>query len=158
MRIMVFTEGTLLMHKNALGKQRRVITKQVKNNEQSVHEYSSYIPIGNATSKLKKWKSLGHEIIYLTSRTKPDEIIDIRNVLKRHDFPEGELLFRKEGEEYRDVAERVIPDILIEDDCESIGGINKTTFINIKSQIKKKIKSILVKEFSGIDTIPDKIS
>ena len=34
----------------------------------------------------------------------------------------GRALARQAGESYGDVAERGGPDVLIEDDCESIGG------------------------------------
>ena len=40
------------MHKGAIGKSRREIIKQVKNNDESVRDYNSYVPIGNAVEKL----------------------------------------------------------------------------------------------------------
>lgn len=55
------------------------------------------------------------------------------------------------------VAENLVPDILIEDDCESIGGEKEMTYPNIKDELKNKIKSIVVKEFKGIDHLPDDI-
>lgn len=45
----------------------------------------------------------------------------------------------------------MIPDILIEDDCESIGGEKEMVYPHIKDELKSKIKSIVVKEFEGID-------
>ena len=33
-----------------------------------------------------------------------------------------EILCREKGEQYREIVERIKPDILIEDDCKSIGG------------------------------------
>lgn len=158
MKILIFTEGTILMHKNAKNYSRDEIVRQVKNKEKSVHEYASYIPIGNAVKKLKIWKNQGAEIIYLTSRTKAREIQDIQNVLNQYDFPKGKLLYRKSNQEYKDVAEKIIPDILIEDDCKSIGGIKEMTITHIKPDIKRKIKSIPVKEFGGIDYLPDSIN
>ncbi len=47
--------------------------------------------------------------MYLTSRTNPEEIEIVRRVLEQYDFPQGELFYRREGEEYKDVAERVLP-------------------------------------------------
>lgn len=158
MRILIFTEGTIIMHKNAVGHTRKEIVKQVEENEDSVHDYKSYVPIGNAVKKLQNWKNDGVEISYLTSCRKPEEIQQIQNVLKKFKFPDGQLLFRQKDEEYKDVAERIIPDVLIEDDCESIGGINEMTIIHVKPEVKKKIKSIPIKEFGGIDHLPDKIS
>jgi hypothetical protein len=154
MKILVFTEGTILMHKNAEGLKRKKIIKQVKEKEISVKDYANYIPIKGSIEKLSLWKNQGAEIIYLTSRKSKKEINQIRDILKKYNFPKGTLFFRKEGEEYKDVAERVSPDVLIEDDCESIGGI-KMTITYIKSQIKKKIKSVSVKEFAGINNLPN---
>ena len=146
------------MHKNAVGHTRDEIVKQVKDKEKSVHDYKSYVPIGNAVKKLQNWKNDGAEILYLTSRRRPEEIKQIQNVLKKFKFPDGQFLFRRKNEEYKDVAERIIPDILVEDDCESIGGIDEMTITHVKPEIKKKIKSIPIKEFGGIDHLSDKIS
>lgn len=132
------------------------IVKQVREKESSIHDYASYIPIGNAVQKLSAWQNQGAEIYYLTSRTDAKEVGDIKHVLKENNFPTGQLFFRKQ-EEYKDVPERVIPDILIEDDCESIGGINKMAITHMKPEIRKRIKSIVVKEYNGIDHLPDNI-
>ncbi len=86
------------------------------------------------------------------------EIKQIQDVLKKYNFPDGQLLFRQNDEEYKDVAERIVPDVLIEDDCESIGRVNQMTITYVKPAIKKKIKSIPVKEFGGIGPLPDRIS
>lgn len=157
MKILIFTEGTIVMHKTGIGLGRKKVVWQVENEQPSVHDYSSYVPIKNAPKKIKKWKDLGAEIIYLTSRKNKKEVKDIKKVLEKYNFPKGKLLFRRENEEYKDVAERVMPDILIEDDCESIGGIEEMTITHIKPIIKDKIKSIPVKEFGGIDYLPDTI-
>ena len=50
-----------------------------------------------------------------------------------------------------------MPDFLIEDDCESIGGEKEMTITFIKPEIKEKIKSVVVKEFGGIDYLPDNL-
>jgi len=158
MRILIFTEGTIIMHKNAVGHTRYEIVKQVEDEQEAVHDYKSYVPVGDAVKKLQNWKKDGAEILYLTSRRKPEEIKQIQNVLKKYRFPDGQLLFRQKNEEYKDVAERIIPDILVEDDCESIGGTDEMTITYVKPEIKKKIRSIPIKEFGGIDHLPDKIS
>ena len=142
MKILIFTEGTILMHKNAAGLNREEIVKQVENKEKSVHDYASYIPIGNAVAKTKSWQNQGTEIIYLTSRKSQKEIDEISEVLKQYNFPEGLLLNRKGNQEYKDIAEQIMPDILVEDDCESIGGTNEMTYTHIRSDLKSKIKSV----------------
>lgn len=139
MKILIFTEGTIVMHTNV----------------DSIHDYANYVPIKNAVEKLRNWRTQGAKIIYLTSRKTLNEVEDIKNVLKKYGFPDGELLFREKNEKYHSIAERVVPDILIEDDCESIGGIDEMTITHVNPAIKAKIKSIPVKEFGGIDHLPD---
>lgn len=158
MKILVFTEGTIITHSIAAGHSREEIVRQVQEGDDSVQDYASCIPIGGAANKLESWKRQGADIAYLTSRKTVDEIRDIRNVLSRYNFPEGELFFRLAGEQYKDVAERVMPDLLIEDDCESIGGKAEMTFPHIKPEAKARIISIVVKEFGGIDHLPGDIS
>ncbi len=51
-----------------------------------------------------------------------------------------------------------MPDILIEDDCESIGGEKEMTYTNIKFDLKPKIKQIVIKEYRGIDNLSDDIN
>lgn len=126
MKILIFTEGTITMPSSAQGKTREEILQQAETNNPSFSDFRSYIPNGNAVNILRAWKNQGAEIYYLTSRTTPNEIADIGFVLDKFDFPEKEnLLFRKDNEEYKDVAEKLVPDILIEDDCESIGEKRK---------------------------------
>jgi len=133
--ILVFTEGTTIMHSSP---------EKIKN-------YSSYIPVKNAVKKIKTWKEKGCEISYLTSRRLQREIKQVEEVLKKFNFPKGTLYYRKKGEEYRDVVERLRPDIFIDDDCESIGGNNIKEIINQKLNIK----IVIVKEFGGIDYLPE---
>lgn len=158
MKILVFLHGTTIMHKNAIGRTHEEIVKQIKEREESVHDYKSYVPVGNAVKKLRAWKKDGAEILYLSSHETTEDVEKDKFVLKKYSFPDGPVLFRQRGEQYKDIAEKIMPDILIEDDCESIGGKDEMTITHIKPELKKKIKSIVVKEFSGIDHLPDKIS
>ena len=155
---MIFTEGTIIMHKNAVGHTREQIVQQVLDKEPSIADYDSYVPIGDAVKKLTKWKSYRAEIFYLTSRRKLEEIDKIKSVLKRYNFPDGQLLFRQEDEKYKDVAEKIMPDILVEDDCESIGGTEEMVITHINLILKTQIVSLPVREFSGIDHLENKIS
>ena len=117
------------MHKNAKNK-----------------NYAEYVPIGKAVKKIKKWQKQNVEIVYLTSRRTDQQINDIHAVLQKYNFPDGALEYRKNEEEYKNVVERVMPDILIEDDCESIGG---------EKEMICPHTSIVVQEFKGIDHLPD---
>ena len=157
MKILIFTEGTILMHKGALGLTRDEIIKQLRNHQGNPRDYASYIPVGKAVLKLNNWADAGAEIIYLTSRIKPAEVEAIGNVLNRHGFPRGRRLFRQGKQAYKDIAEVLLPDVLVEDDSESIGGAEQMTITNIDATIKRRIKSIVVQEFGGIDLLPDKI-
>jgi len=158
MKILIFLHGTTIMPKSGIGKSREERVKQSKEREASVLDYINYVPVGESVKKLKEWKKQGAEIIYLSSHENEEDVNKDKLVLKKYGFPSGKIVYRKNGESYSDIAERISPDILIEDDCESIGGEPEMTITNVKSLIKKKIKSIVIKEFSGIDNLPDKLS
>ncbi len=155
MKILVFLHGTTIMHRGGVGHRREDIIKQVIEDEESVLDYTSYVPVGNAVEKLKNWEKGGAEIIYLSSHESSDDVKKDKSVLRKYNFPESEVFFRQKGEEYKDVVERIKPDIIIEDDCESIGGEQEMTYPHIRPELKVKIKSIVVKEFEGIDHLPD---
>jgi hypothetical protein len=158
MKILIFLHGTLIMHKGAENKTREERVKQVIEGEPSVHDYVSYIPVGDAVEKLKSWQSQGVEILYLSSHENVEDVEKDKSVLEKYGFPKGQIFYRRNEKSYKDIAEKVIPDVLIEDDCESIGGEKEMTITFVKPEIKQKIKSIVVKEFSGIDNLPDKIN
>lgn len=71
-------------------------------------------------------------------------------VLRTHGFPVGRVLARSPGESYGDVAAREAPDVLIEDDCESIGPA-QITYPQIPPAARARIRSVIVPEFAGID-------
>jgi hypothetical protein len=146
------------MHQGAVGHAREKIVQQVMDAKPSVKDYANYVPIGDAAKKVRKWADQNVEIIYMTSRRKKKEIDEIQKVLDRNHFPAGTLEYRTENEEYKDAAERIMPDVLIEDDCESIGGEIEMTYPHISPELKKKTKSMAVKEFSGIDHLPDNVA
>lgn len=145
------------MHKAGLGKTPAERVRQVEENEPSVHRYDEYIPVGKANEKISKWKKQGAEIIYLSSHRDIKSVEKDKQVLEKFNFPDGQVLFRHLFQSYAKVAEKVMPDVLIEDDCESIGGEVQMTYPHISSDKKKLIKSIVVKEFSGIDSLSDNL-
>lgn len=157
MKILVFLQGTLTMGKSGLGKTRQERVQQSLVREDSYIEPSNYIPIDNAVEKLKEWKSQGAEIFYLSSNKNQAEIAKDQAVLEKYNFPSFPIVYRQNNESYAEVAEKLMPDILVEDDCESIGGENEMTYPHIKPELKSKIKSIVIKEFAGIDHLPDNI-
>ena len=157
MKILVFLHGTVIMHRGAVGRPREERVRQVRNGEASVHDFATYVPVGDAVRKLRAWQERGATIVYLSSHRNAADVEKDRSVLKAHGFPEGEILFRRGDEEYKDIAERELPEILIEDDCESIGGESQMTYPHIRPELKPRIKSIVVKEFGGIDHLPDDV-
>jgi hypothetical protein len=137
--IMLFTEGTVLGPKSILG----------------LYFHARYVPIGNCVEKIRKWEEQGAEIIYITSRSTEKQVGGIKHLLEKYNFPGTKLLYRKKGQKYRDIVEAVMPDILIEDDCRSIGGQWQMCITHVKPELRAGIKSIVVKEFRGIDHLPD---
>lgn len=136
MKILVFVEGTILKHSS----------------EDKLKDFSSYIPIGNAVKKLETWVEAGAEISYLTARTTFLEIKQIKDVLKKFNFPGSNVHARQKDETYKSVVEAIRPDILIEGDCQSIGAENVIT-----PRLNKElgIKGVVGREFGGIDQLPD---
>jgi hypothetical protein len=157
MKILVFLHGTLIMHKNGEGKTREERVRQVLDKDLSVLDYISYVPVGNAVEKLKSWQTQGAELLYLSSHETAEDVEKDTSVLEKYEFPKGQIFYRQNGESYKDIAEKITPDVLIEDDCESIGGTKEMTITFVRPEIKKMIKSVVVKEFSGIDHLPDSI-
>jgi hypothetical protein len=158
MKLLVFLHGTTIMHRNAVGCLREERVRQVQEHEQSVRDFASYVPVGNAVGKLRKWSQQGAEIIYLSSHRKVEHVQQDREALQRSRFPEGQIVWRQPGESYADVAERMLPDVLIEDDCESIGGVKEIVYPHLRPEVQMSIASMVVKEFEGIDHLPDELT
>ena len=134
--IMVFVEGTILKPKTLL----------------SLYNHNSYVPIGNAAGIINAWHQQGANIVYCTSRKKK-QADDMANLLRKHNLRGLYLAAREPRESYADIVETIQPDILIEDDCRSIGGTWQLCITKVDPKIKEKIKSIIVPEFKGIDNL-----
>lgn len=158
MKILIFTEGTAIMHSSAVDKSRAERVLQSSENAPELDNFRAYVPNGDVVGKLKRWQKQGAEIHYLTSRMLPNEIADVQAVLHRFGFPDAtNLHFKQAHESYADVAEKVLPDVLIEDDCESIGGEAQMTYPHLSAEAKERILSIVTQEFAGIDDLPDDV-
>ena len=154
-RILVFLHGTSIMHRNALALSREKIIQQVVDGfDDSINDFASYIPIGSVVEKLKTWQKQGAKIAYLSSHKSLDKVKKDEIILNRYNFPKGTIYYRKESN-WNLPIEVAKPDILIEDDCESIGGEYQMTYPNLDTDKKSKVLSIVVKEFGGIDHLPD---
>ncbi|MFX0106169.1 MAG: hypothetical protein ACFE75_11855 [Candidatus Hodarchaeota archaeon] len=158
MRILIFLHGTCIMHKNALGLSRRQIVQQIiEDTDESIYDFASYIPIGSVVKKLTSWQNQGAKIFYLSSHFTRENIENDKIVLEKYDFPKGPIFYRKK-QNWNLPVMKAKPDIIIEDDCESIGGLYQMTYPNLNQELKSKIKSIVIKEFGGIDNLPDNIN
>lgn len=139
-KVMIFVEGTILKPKSWL----------------SLYNHKSYIPIGNAVSITKKWQKQGADIIYCTS-CKGNKAEDIATLLIKYGFIGSKLYYRDKGQKYSRLVEEIKPNILIEDDCRSIGGSWQMCITYVQPEIKNIIKSVVVKEFKGIDHLPHEL-
>jgi hypothetical protein len=123
LRITVFLHGTVIMHEGGISRSRDERVGQVRDGtDPSLRAFASYVPIGRAAEKLCAWQREGAAISYISSHRRPEDVEDDSRVLRAHGFPEGVIHSRASGETYAAVAERILPDVLVEDDCESIGG------------------------------------
>ena len=154
MKALVFLHGTTIMHRSALGQPREARVQQVRDKEASVRDFAAYVPVGEAVSKLRRWHERGVDITYLSSHKNPADAEKDQNVLHLYGFPAGPVVFRQPGEGYQDVVERVLPDLLIEDDRESIGGSAQTVYPRIRPALQASITSFIIKEFAGVDHLP----
>jgi hypothetical protein len=143
MRLLVFLHGTVLIHAGGVGVTRSERVAQVRAKHPTVREYAAYVPIGEAVAKLHRWQDAGAVVDYLSSHRNPDDVALDALVLRAHGFPAGRVFARRPGETYGDIAGREAPDVLIEDDCESIGA-NQITYSQIPSAARACIKSIII--------------
>lgn len=154
MNIMVFLQHTIIMHSAGRYVSRHERIQQLLDGDASVHSLDEYIPIGNAVQKLQSWKQQGAEICYLSMHQVARDVYYDQLVLSRYGFPPGQIYYRTRGEHYGKVLDRVIPDVLIEDDCESIGGEQEITYYQMSPDLRDRVKSIIVAEFGSIDHLP----
>lgn len=140
MTIMIFAEGTIFKPKSWL----------------HLQNHNAYVPIGNAVEIINAWHQQGVNIIYCTSR-KRKQAEQVAALLQKYGFPGSFLAARQFGEKYKDIVESLCPDILIEDDCRSIGGTWQMCITKVNPRIKEKMISIVVPEFKGIDDLPTDI-
>jgi hypothetical protein len=154
MRLLVFLHGTVLMHASGVGVTRTERVAQVRTKHPTVGQYAAYVPVGGAVAKLHCWQEAGVVVDYLSSHRNPDDVALDAAVLRTYGFPSGRVLARLPGETYGDIAGREVPDVLVEDDCESIGA-DQITYPQIAPSLRARIKSIIIPEFGGIDHLPD---
>lgn len=139
--IMIFAEGTILKPKSWF----------------SLYNHNAYVPIGNAAALISLWYNQGANIIYCTSR-RNKQAENIACLLDTYGFCGDCLISREHKESYKDIVETIKPNILIEDDCKSIGGAWQMCITHVAPAIKNNIVSVIVSEFKGIDNLPEDIN
>jgi len=98
MKILIFTEGTILTHRSHIGLPRDKILELVRDlgTRPGPNYFASSVPIGHCVRKIAEWRKQGAMILYLTSRRIPEEVEVIRNVLSEYQFPQALVAFRRE--------------------------------------------------------------
>ncbi len=137
-KIMIFIEGTILKPKH--------------NNFFSRIHILGYVPIKNAIETLRKWQEEGYEIIYLTS-LRGRQAMKMARHIDELGFEGSMVGYRQSRQSYATLIKEEMPDIFIEDDCESVGGETSMCYEELSEEIKEKIRLIKVKEFEGIDEV-----
>jgi hypothetical protein len=154
----VFTHGTIIMHAAGAGRPREEVVRQVRDGTApSLRDFAGYIPVGHAPEKVRQWAVQGAEIVYLTPHRVAEDVEADRKALHRHGFPLGQILFRAEGADYAETVRRARPDVLVEDDCESIGGSREMVSPHLDPNERARIRVFVVPEFGGIDHLPGSV-
>ncbi len=138
-KIMIFTEGTILKPKYV-------------NNLLSRINVMGYVPIKNSIDKLKEWQEEGYEVIYITS-LKGRKAMKMAQKLDELGFIGSMVGYRQKNQDYATLIKEELPDILIEDNCRSIGGEYNMCYNQLTDELKNSIKHIVVEEFEGIDDV-----
>lgn len=155
MDILIFTHGTIVMHREAEGVTRAERVRQSQQRIAGVFDVAQYAPVEGAREKLWRWHTLGAQIAYLGPSRKPENMAKNEVLLRHLNFPPGPLNHRGPTETYAEVVERLAPDVYIEDDCESISGEAEMATPHLSPAARARIACIVVPEFGGIDHLPD---
>jgi hypothetical protein len=156
-RVLVFLHGTALMHASAAGVARAERVEQVRRGEESVSRFDEYVPTPGAVARVRGWADGGCEVAYLSSHRAAAGVAADEAVLRRHDFPPGPVLARRAGQTYGDVAAAYAPDVLVEDDCESIGA-SELTHPQLPPALQASVLSFVVPEFAGLGELPERLA
>ena len=154
-RVLVFLHGTAIMHAAAAAVPREERVAQVVRGDAGIRDFDAYVPTPGAVAKVRAWEARGAEIVYLSSHRDLAGVAADERVLRRDGFPAGPVLCRRPGESYGDVATAAHVDVLVEDDCESIGGAPQQTHPQLPGPERQRVHSVVVPEFGGLEALPD---
>lgn len=117
MRVMIFIEGTTFYTRPLL----------------FLFSKHGYKPIKNAVKTVNALYDKGHEI-YLCSYVRKNRCDFIKSIIDFFGMRYTEIVCRDKGEKYRKIVERLRPDILIDDDCKSIGGLKECCITDVEEE------------------------
>ena len=143
MKVGVFPHGTAIVHASAAGVPRSQRVEQVRRGDATVTDFGSYIPTPRTVDKLANWA---------TSRNR-DRLRQLASPRGRparrrsSGFPDGPVHARRDGEDYGALVDRLSLDMLIENDCGSIGGLGP--------DIRRRIRCVLLPAFARLADLPD---
>lgn len=155
LKIVVFLQGTTLIESALLGKTREESVKKSRDLAARGGWLGELVPIGESPKKVRTWSSHGTEVYYLTASRKQENVGKCETALKKWSFPSSVLLHRNMNENYGDIIPQIRPDLIVEDDCESLGGMKEMVYPNLPESVRRSIASVVVREFEGIDHLPD---
>jgi TDG/mug DNA glycosylase family protein len=155
MRIGVFLHGTAIMHAAAATVEREERVRQVRDRDAIVRDFASYVPTPGTAAKLAAWQRHGVSITYLSSHRTMDDLSADESVIRGHGFPSGPLHGRQPGEDYGSLVARLGLDVLVEDDCESIGGAAQTCAAQLSAGTAQATRCLVLPEFAGLAGLPD---
>jgi hypothetical protein len=137
----------------AVGRSERV--DQVRRRDPTVRAFDSYVPTPGTVQKLVAWSERGAALFYLSARRRRRELDDDEMVVRRSGFPPGPVCGRRGEETYGELVERLELEVVVEDDCESIGGAAQTIAAQLTPSQRVSIRCIVVPEFIGLGMLPD---
>lgn len=152
---MVFLQGTTLIESGLVGKTREECVKKSRDWALKGGWLGELIPIGESARKVGAWSNHVGELYYLTASRKQENVTKCEAALRRWSFPPGTLLHREGQQSYSDVISPLHPDLIVEDDCESLGGTKEMVYPNLAENVRRSIASVVVREFEGIDHLAD---
>jgi hypothetical protein len=155
MRIGVFLHGTAIMQAAGADVDRDERVRQVVSGHPSIWDFADYVPTPGTAGKLAAWNRYGASVVYLSAHRQAEDVEADEAVLRRHGLSAGPVCAREVGEDYGQLVERLELDVLVEDDCESIGGVSKTCTFMLSPETRRSVRSIVLPEFLGLADLPD---
>ena len=74
------------MHRAGVGMTQQEHVQQVRDGDESIYDFGSYVPVGSAVEKLRSWSAQGAGVLYLSSQAKSvtveqDKLVRIKSIV-----------------------------------------------------------------------------